>query len=727
MELWGGLECTVNRIGDGFRDQLADVCPDQHLEHVDRVISLGLKAIRYPVLWEKVAPADPAACNWSAYDAPLARLRAAGTRVIAGLVHHGSGPAHTSLIDDEGFALGLAQHAARTAERYPWIEAWTPVNEPVTTARFSCLYGHWYPHLREDRAFWQALLNQIDATRLAMRAIRRVTPQAQLIQTDDLGRTFATADVRGQAAFNNLRRWAGWDLLCGRVTRLHPLFDYLRPYGFEDRLLAIADDPCPPDVIGLNHYLTSDRFLDHRVGRYPGHLAGRASGNDYVDTEAVRVLDPAPPGLAGVIREAWDRYGIPVAVTEVHNGCTREEQLRWLAEAWDTAVRLRADGVDIRAITAWALLGSRGWDTLLTADGGYEPGAFDVSGGLLRETALAGLLRALPAGGSRHPLASGAGWWARPIRFAHPVVHRPATAREHRTPAPSAGANCPPLLVCGAAGTLGEAFAGACALRNIPVLLADRRRLDLLDGGAIAATIEQARPWGVVNATGWEDVSRAERDPDGCLAINTRAAIALARAAAAAGIPSLSFSSDQVFDGCATEPCHEGSTRAPLNIVGMSKARMEDGIGGLGGRHLIVRSAGFFTPFTPHNPAAALVAAIEAGQRFMASDARTISPTYVPHLVRTALDLFIDGEVGIWHLTNGEALTPFAFARRLAERLGLPPDLIVRETTDEQDGPATPRNTALATRRGAPLPRLETALADYAAVPRPTAARARVA
>src|SRR3546814_11151054 len=64
------------------------------------------------------------------------------------LLHHGSGPGYTSLIDPD-FPAKFAAFAARAAERYPWIESWTPINEPLTTARFSALYGHWYPHRKE--------------------------------------------------------------------------------------------------------------------------------------------------------------------------------------------------------------------------------------------------------------------------------------------------------------------------------------------------------------------------------------------------------------------------------------------------------------------------------------------------------------------------------------------------------------------------------------------------
>jgi len=99
------------------------------------------------------------------------------------------------------------------------------------------------------------------------------------------------------------------------------LWDRLNGHGFGDRLRQIADNPCPPDVIGVNHYLTSDRFLDHRIGRYPPEAVGGNGAQAYADVAAVRALEPAPGGLAGALREAWERYGIPLAVTEIHNGC----------------------------------------------------------------------------------------------------------------------------------------------------------------------------------------------------------------------------------------------------------------------------------------------------------------------------------------------------------------------------------------------------------------------
>lgn len=500
-ELWAGHECTVNRIGADYRDQSHASGHHGRDSDIDLFADLGVAALRYPVLWERVAPGRLEDADWTWTDRRLARLRARGVRPIAGLVHHGSGPRHTNLLDDTGFAAGLGWYAGAVAARYPWIDDYTPVNEPLTTARFSALYGHWHPHTRDEGSFWRALLNQIDGTRAAMLAIRRVNPRARLVQTDDLGRSYATVQVAEQAAFDNLRRWAGWDLLFGRVTPHHPLFERLARAGLGDRARRIADDPCPPDIVGVNHYPTSDRFLDHRLARYPRETHGGNGRIDYADVEAVRVLDPPPQGFAGAVREAWQRYRTPIAMTEVHNGCTREEQLRWAAEAWDDAVALQAEGVDVRAVTAWALLGSHGWNTLLTGPGRYEPGVFDLTEGPPRPTALAALWKGLPHGAARHPVTAAAGWWRRPDRLLYPTLRHPAgLPRRAERVAPR------PLLLHGAATPLGAVVAAACTARALAVVTG-------------RTAVED--PWAVLDASGGD--------------------IALSRQCSEVGLPYLGF------------------------------------------------------------------------------------------------------------------------------------------------------------------------------------------
>ena len=82
---------------------------------------------------------------------------------------------------------------------------------PLTTARFSGLYGFWYPHERDDRAFAQMLVNECRASVLAMQAIREVNPRAQLVQTEDIGKVYSTPLLAYQAEFENERRWVTLD------------------------------------------------------------------------------------------------------------------------------------------------------------------------------------------------------------------------------------------------------------------------------------------------------------------------------------------------------------------------------------------------------------------------------------------------------------------------------------------------------------------------------------
>ena len=145
-ELWGGAECTIVRVGEAWRDQSVETGHRFRRDDIDRIAELGIKRVRFPILWESVAPDSPDSLDFTWADDRLAMLRERGIAVIGGLLHHGSGPHYTDLLDPD-FPKKLGAYAARVAERYPWIDHWTPVNEPLTTARFACLYGHWYPHL----------------------------------------------------------------------------------------------------------------------------------------------------------------------------------------------------------------------------------------------------------------------------------------------------------------------------------------------------------------------------------------------------------------------------------------------------------------------------------------------------------------------------------------------------------------------------------------------------
>jgi dTDP-4-dehydrorhamnose reductase len=698
IELWAGPECTFNRVGDRFKDQLPASGFAHRIEDLDRLASLGITRMRFPLVWERTEPRR-GEYHWQWSDERIARLRELGVQAIAGLVHHGSGPAWTHLLDP-AFPELLAQYAGAVAGRYPHIECWTPVNEPLTTARFSALYGHWYPHRSDGPAFLRALVNQCKGIAAAMAAIRSVSPGAELIQTEDMGKIFSTRALNYQAEHENERRWLSLDLLAGRVTPRHPLYAFLIEAGIgEDEIASLRDGAATPDMIGINHYLTSDRFLDDRTFLYPELEAGGNGRDVYVDAEAVRVPSlQAEVGPAARLKEVWRRYGIPIAVTEVHHGCTRDEQLRWFIHVWNTARALRRQDVDVRAVTLWSVFGNVDWRSLLTReDGVYDTGAFDTRGPTPRPTAVAKAAAAVAGEGSfEHPVLASPGWWRRPSRF-YPWCG--ADAEE-----PLEGR---PLLITGATGTLGRALARVAAHRGLPVRLTGRDELDLDNEASIAGIIERANPWAIVNAAGFVRVADAEREVEACMAANATGAGRLARAAAAHNIPFVTFSSDLVFNGLLGRAYCESDATCPANVYGHSKAAAERLVAAAGGQALIVRTSAFFGPWDRYNFAWGVIEALRRGEPVSASETEIVSPTFVPDLCHAVLDLLIDGETGIWHLANQGALSWFDFARAIAEGAGLDTSLIfARETAPAQ-------TNALVSERGNLLRPLPSAMQAY--------------
>ena len=720
LEIWLGVECSVVRVQDRYVDQVVETGHATRLDDLDRLAALGAAAVRYPVLWERTAPCRIEDADWSFADERLARLGELGIRPIAGLVHHGSGPRWTNLLDSS-FVTGLATFARAVAERYPWILDYTPINEPLTTARFSALYGHWYPHERSDAAFVRALLVECQATRAAMRAIRAVTPGARLIQTEDFATVFSTPQLAYQAHFENLRRFASLDILTGKLDASHPMHRFFVERGAPLEVLqSFVDDPCPPDVIGINYYVTSDRFLDERTSAYPADARGSNHREPYADVEAVRVCEDGIVGHRGVLQQMWDRYHVPLAFTEVHLGCTPEEQIRWLYEAWRASLDARASGIDVRAITPWSVFGACDWDSLVVERRGhYEPGLFDVSGGCVRPTALASVARELATtGDSTHPLVAAPGWWRREER----ILYSPspssspssAPSSASRARAGSAANVAPPVMITGAAGTLGRALARICEERRLPFVALTRAELDVTDARAVARAVERVAPWAVVNAAGYVRVDDAEDDRDRCLRENTHAVAALARACADHGVRFATFSSDLVFDGSKRSPYVESDGAAPLGVYGESKALAERHVAEQCPRGLVIRTSAFFGPWDEWSFVRVALRKLRAGEVVHAATDQVVSPTYVPDLANATLSLLVDGAEGTWHVANAGAVSWFHLAALAAELDGAPTKQLHGRTTIELAARAArPAFSALASERGLVLPELADALRRF--------------
>lgn len=271
-----------------------------------------------------------------------------------------------------------------------------------------------------------------------------------------------------------------------------------------------------------------------------------------------------------------------------------------------------------------------------------------------------------------------------------------------------------PILITGATGTLGRAFARICGSRGLAHHLTTRDEMDIADASSVGGVLDKIEPWAVINAAGYVRLDDAERESDACCRENVEGPAVLASACASLGISLLTFSSDLVFDGKKGAPYEEIDRPAPLNVYGRSKAEGEARVLDRHPEALVVRTSAFFGPWDDYNFVTMALEHVSAGKPFVAADDAVVSPTYVPDLVHTCLDLLIDGESGLWHLSSGGATTWVDLARAVASAAGMDEALIQGVPTRSLKLVAPrPLYSVLGSRRGVLMASLESALRRY--------------
>lgn len=148
-------------------------------------------------------------------------------------------------------------------------------------------------------------------------------------------------------------------------------------------------------------------------------------------------------------------------------------------------------------------------------------------------------------------------------------------------------------LVFGTTGQVARELALTAA--GVELTALGRAEVDLADAAACAAAVAGAEADVVINAAAYTAVDQAEDEPTLAQAINGAAPGAMARAAAAKGVPFLHVSTDYVFDGAPGRPWREDDPTGPLGAYGMSKRAGEEAVLAAGGGAVILRTAWVFS------------------------------------------------------------------------------------------------------------------------------------
>lgn len=146
------------------------------------------------------------------------------------------------------------------------------------------------------------------------------------------------------------------------------------------------------------------------------------------------------------------------------------------------------------------------------------------------------------------------------------------------------------LLVFGQTGQVARELVRR-APADVTVTALGRDVANLSDPESCAAAVAGAKADAIINAAAWTAVDRAEAEEAAATVVNGDAPAAMARAAAARGLPFLHLSTDYVFDGAGHTPFTPDHPTAPLNAYGRSKLAGEAGIRAARGPHLILRTS----------------------------------------------------------------------------------------------------------------------------------------
>ena len=263
------------------------------------------------------------------------------------------------------------------------------------------------------------------------------------------------------------------------------------------------------------------------------------------------------------------------------------------------------------------------------------------------------------------------------------------------------------ILITGAAGNLGS---GLCRLLGATHEIIDAdivgevsHKLDVTNYEACRCLITETAPDIVLHPAAWTDVDGCARDPQKALLVNGVGTHNLAALTAAAGIPMLYVSTNEVFDGMLDKPYTEFDRTNPINAYGYSKWYGERALKQVNPRHYIVRSAWLFA-HGGRNFVQAILGAAQAGKPLRVVTNEVANPTYTDDLAAAIAQLIGSERYGTYHLVNEGAVSRWQFARFILDQagyVGTPIERISRHQWPRASLP--PEYTALANIAGASL------------------------
>jgi len=310
---------------------------------------LRLNSMRWGVPWYRVEP-ERGKFDWSWTDEVIPYMvEELKILPIIDLMHYGCPYWLEREFANKDYPRYVADYAAAFAERYKHLISWyTPLNEPIINALMCGIRGLWPPYLKGDKGYIRIMLQLARGIVRTVQALKEIDPSFVMVHVEAAGLTrTAREDLTSLAREEQFRGYLCFDLISGRLTHDHLLFSWLVRNGASpDALDEISRNPVSLDIIGLNFYPQWSTKLLHIDKR--GRLA-------FSETE------PEGDGFKELITHYYERYQVPIMITETSAVGSDEVRERWLESSVSMIRDLRAGAVPVIGYTWFPLFTMIDW------------------------------------------------------------------------------------------------------------------------------------------------------------------------------------------------------------------------------------------------------------------------------------------------------------------------------------------------------------------------------
>jgi dTDP-4-dehydrorhamnose reductase len=259
------------------------------------------------------------------------------------------------------------------------------------------------------------------------------------------------------------------------------------------------------------------------------------------------------------------------------------------------------------------------------------------------------------------------------------------------------------IFITGHKGQLGRAMCEVLAEHTLATC--DLPEMDITDRQAIGAAIADFAPDVLIHSAVWADVEGCARDPERAYRVNGIGTQNVTLACAACDTAMVYVSTNEAFDGTATEPYREWDTPHPINPYARSKVAGEWFVRHLLNRFYITRTAWLYAPGGSNfsNPHRIIRLAEKHGALKVVAD-EVGNPTYALDLAAAIAALIQTQAYGIYHLTNAGYTSRYEYVRevlRMGGREHIPVEPIALDAFQRASTP--PRFAPLANTAAAAL------------------------